>query len=216
MRTSFTYLQISACIALALVANSSNAAPLPDRPPETVLKKPVRVVDADGKPVVGARLDPWALQGPQIGQRPWRQPGFPPPTITTDPQGMATIAYPRSVDPVRQIEPKSVLCRLYHPDYADRMDFLSIDLSEKTVDNVAMLVLPRCVRVEITAISENKALPAERVYAAWNDGGLGTPDRRKITAEGRLQLPQFIGGPKELLIAYVPKDGPILFSEFEQ
>ena len=200
--------------SLVGLANSSIAAPLPDRPPETLLKKSVRVVDADGKPVAGATLDPWAIQAEQFGQRPWRPPGFPP-TITTDSDGMAKITYPRLVDPVRKIPPTSVICRLNHPDYAETFQMLGIDLSDKN-DNVATLILPRGVQVEVTATSDDKALPVEHVYAAWNDGGLGTPNRRKISADGRLQLPRFLPGPKDLLVAYVPTEGPILFSEFER
>jgi hypothetical protein len=195
-------------------ASSSMTAPSPDRPPETVVKKSVRVVDADGKPVAGATLDPWAIQADQQGQLPFRQPGLPQPIIT-DTDGMAKIAYPRLVGFAMKTSPKSVICRLYHSDYADRMDFLSLDVSQATVDNVATLILPRGARVELMALLEDKALPIEHVYAAWNDGGLGTPTRRKISAEGRLQLPQFLLGSKELLVAYAPKEGPILFSEFE-
>ena len=217
MRTLLICFVILPCLASLLVSsNRSSAADRPgqDRERLTLPEKTVRIVDADGLPVSGATLDIWAIQAEQFGQRPWRPAGLPQ-TITTDLLGMAKVPYPQFVDPVRKIEPKSVICRFNHPDYAETIMMLGIDLTDKSADSVTAVTLPRGAQLEITAIANDKPLPIDRVYAAWNDGGLGTPNRRKVNAQGRLQLPRFQPGPKELLVAYVPKEGPILFSEFE-
>jgi protocatechuate 3,4-dioxygenase beta subunit len=127
---------------------------------------------------------------------------------------MAKLPYPQVVDPIRKISPKYVLCRCYHPDYAEMME-IRVDMAETTGDNVTTVTVPRGAQVEITALANDKPLPIDGVYAAWNNGGLGIPNRRKVSTQGRLQLPRFQPGIKQLLVAYVPKDGPMLFSEFE-
>jgi hypothetical protein len=216
MRTLLICFVISPCLISLLVSASRSIAadrPGTDRAPLTPSEKTVRIVDADGVPLSGATLDPWMVRSERGGELPFRSTGRPQ-TITTDLLGMAKVPYPQ-VDPIRKIEPKTLICRFNHPDYAETMMMLGIDLTEKGADNVTTVTLPRGAQIEITAIANEKPLPIDGVYAAWNNGGLGIPNRTKVNAKGRLQLPRFQPGIKQLLVAYVPKDGPILFSEFE-
>src|SRR5262245_12960230 len=78
---------------------------------QKMLELPIRVVDADGKPVAEAKIAPWALRCSQ-GHGWWREnderAGAGPKSVVTGDDGTALVLYPRYRDFKEQIQTISV------------------------------------------------------------------------------------------------------------
>jgi hypothetical protein len=131
----------------------------------------VRVVDADGKPVAGAKITPWALRSSQ-GHGLWRADdkwaGLGPKEVVTDEGGAADVAYPYYRDYQEQIRTTSVSLFVDHPEYA-YVDHLHVDVPLQT-DGSYKVVLTRGVSLEIRPLIDKKPADMANLYAMWSDG----------------------------------------------
>ena len=78
---------------------------------QQMLELPVRVVDADGKPVANAKITPWALRS-SLGHGSWsnndKSADIGPKEVVTSKDGTATVLYPRYRDDREQVRTTGV------------------------------------------------------------------------------------------------------------
>jgi hypothetical protein len=113
-RFTVAFVLLTAITAAAVDAAESHPAAL------DMLTLPVRVVDAEGQPVAGATVVPWALRCSQ-GHGLWRPTGFggnAPPTLSTSADGRADVPYPRYTDPDEWVRTTEVTLSIDHPEFA--------------------------------------------------------------------------------------------------
>jgi hypothetical protein len=66
--------------------------------------------------------------------------------------------------------------------------------------------------VEVAALSGDKPLPIEHVYALWSSDAANGHTGTTITDDGMRRLPRLPPGPELLRLAYLPDEGEALFS----
>ena len=114
-----------AAIAISLAATSVAETPAIDcaKLPagQKLLELPVRVIDAEGKPVAKAKVTPWALRSSQ-GHGWWKSgdkvAGVGPNEVVTDENGLAVVVYPQYRDVKEHIRTIEVTLSVDHPEFA--------------------------------------------------------------------------------------------------
>jgi hypothetical protein len=215
---------VGTAILLALAGTAARSAKLraaePEAPPEEMLKKTVRIVDAHGAPIAGATVVPWAIRS-QHGHGVWSangQIGSEPPNLTTDADGKATIPCPRFIDKDKEISPQALTCRVEHPDYAETV-YNDVPVVGPERENVATITLRPGARVTVTAYAGDQVLAADDIYPLWSSPSHWSRELRsrlKINAEGWLELPRLPAGSELLRLVYLPDEGSAMFSGVRQ
>ena len=136
-----------------------------------MLELPVRVVDADGKPVANARITPWALRSSQ-GHGPWsdndKRAGVGPKEVVTGKDGTAAVLYPRYRDVQEQIRTIAVSLFVDHPKFA-YVNGLHIDVPLESKGPYEIKLTPG-VPVEIRPLIDGKPTTLDGVFLLWSDG----------------------------------------------
>ena len=170
-------------------------------------KLPVRVVDAEGKPVAGARISPWALRS-SLGHGLWgdddKGVGIGPKEVVTGADGTASILYPRCCAVQEQIRTLAVSLFVDHPEFA-YVDNLHIAVPLESQGPYEVR-LPPGVRVEIRPLIDGKAIGLDGVFLLWSDGRSwrkGAAPQK--SADGSLRVSAMPPGKNSVLV--VKTDG---------
>jgi beta-lactamase regulating signal transducer with metallopeptidase domain len=182
---------------------------------QEMLKLPVCVVDADGKPVAGAKVFPWALRSSQ-GHGWWseddKESGVGPQEVVTDVSGLAMVLYPKYRYLKEQIKTLEVTLRVDEPDYAYVDDeYVEVPLEKKGPYEVK---LKPAVRLTVQAMMDGKPASLDNVYAMWSDGRAWLPGAKpEKTADGKLKFPGMPVGKNSLLLVKLNGDRATHFSK---
>ena len=215
-------------LGLILLLSITSEAPLgttaradePPAAPEALLKKIVRVIDVEGKAVVGATVVPWAVRSAH-GHGMWSvegQVGSEPPMLTTDGDGKVTIPFPRFIDKARETPPQALTCRVEHPDYAETV-YNDVAVVDAELPNESVITLHPGARVSIAAFTADQPLDAQFVHALWSSPSHwshGSPVSGTTNDQRWRELPRLPAGTELLRLVYVPDDGPVMFSGVRQ
>lgn len=182
---------------------------------QQMLKLPVRVVDAEGKPVAKVKITPWALRCSH-GHGWWRKgderAAVDPQEVHTRDDGTATVLYPRLRDVKEQIQTLAVSLNVDHPDYAYQND-LHIDVPLETAASYE-IKLTRGVALEARPLMDGKPTNLENIYALWSDGRSWEPGAAPAkTAEGTLRFPAMAPGKNSVLLVKLEGERATHFSK---
>ncbi len=200
-----------ACLGAGLRAEEKPAETQFAAPAVETLFKTVRVVNSAGEPIAGATVVPWAIHTAR-GHGTWNTSGYgksEPPSLTTNEQGEVTLPFPRYANPAEKIPPRSLTCRISHPDYADST-YNDADVRAERIESLATFTLLPGAKIEISASANGQPLPHDHLYALWNGY---TGNDRELDDSGHLKLPQLPAGPTLFRLVYLPPDGERLFSK---
>jgi len=210
-------LVVALCAAWCLVAIAQEPATEVDAAipaGQFMVRLPVRVVDADGKPVADAKIFPWALRSSQ-GHGLWRaddkRAELGPKEVVTDESGAAEVAYPYYRDYQEQIRTTSVSLYVDHPEYA-YIDHLHIDVPLQA-DGSYKVVLTRGVSLEIRPLIEAKPADVANLYAMWSDGRSWRHGSGPVqTKDGTLLMPAMAPGKNSVLLVKLDGEHATHFS----
>jgi hypothetical protein len=182
---------------------------------QEMLALPIRVTDAEGKPVAGATVVPWALRCSQ-GHGLWCVEGFGeslPPTITTDVEGNATVPYPRFAVAKERIRTTQVTLSIDCPDFAYmRYEFIDVPL---TADGSHVVKLVVGARVEIVPMQDGKPASLDGLYIGWSDARRSQPATTYAkSADGVLRLPPMTVGSGQVMLVRLDGEHATDFSPF--
>ena len=169
---------------------------------QEMLALPICVTNAEGQPVAGAIVIPWALRCSQ-GHGSWCVEGFGdslPPTVTTDAEGKATVPYPRFAVTKERIRTTQVTLSVDHPDFAYiSSEFIDVPLSD---GGPHVTALDRGARVEIVPLQDGKLASLDGLYIEWSDARRSRAAATYAKAEdGVLWIPPMtIGSGKVRLV----------------
>ncbi len=186
-------------LALCAVTNSSSLT-AEEVSPQALLPLPVRLVDAGGEPVAGAKIIPWALRSSQ-GHGSWSkdgQGGSEPPEFTTDTEGRTEIVYPRYSYADERVRVLSVTLSIDHPDFA-YISHENIDVPRRET-GPHVVKLARGATVEVMPVQEGRPANLNGLYLKWSDDRSWKPGVSPVvTATGGLQIPTMAAGPNEVM-----------------
>jgi hypothetical protein len=170
-------------------------------PRQEMIMLPIRVVDAEGRPVAGVAIDPWALRSSQ-GHGWWhaeRTGGIGPATYTTDEAGRVDVAYPRYANLSERVTTTQVTLSLDQPEFAHQSHaYINVPRPETEPHTIT---LERGAVVEITPIEDGKPAPRAGLYAIWNDGRSWRPGiAPTVTDDGALRIPPMPAGNGQVLL----------------
>ena len=171
-------------------------------PRNQMLKLPVRVVDADNKPVANAKITPWALRSSQ-GHGLWenndKRAGVGPKEVVTSKDGIATVLYPHYRDVQEQVRTIAVSLLVDHPKFA-YVNRLHIDVPLESKGPYEIKLNPG-VPVEIRPLIDGKLTTLDDVFVLWSDGRSwlkGTALEK--SADGTLRIPAMPPGKNSVLV----------------
>ena len=184
----------------------------PDSTPAAGAEFSFTVVTADGKPVVGASVRPWAM-GVQNGSFGLPEKKFL--TVKTDTEGKAHIVIPEpgnDADLARfkhlhKADINRFALEVHHPDHPDWSEYINSNGSEK-------ITLVEPTTVEIRAHRTSDAAALDRLYPML---AATTNFTDWSQADGKLTLHRVDLASKEpwrwLRIVHAPEKGPAWFSD---
>jgi len=169
---------------------------------QEMINLPVRVVDADGKPVADAVVIPWALRCSQ-GHGSWRPDGLgdsEPPTLKTGDDGSVEVPYPKYAELDERVMTTQVTLSIDHADFA-YVDYEFIDVPLKEPPPHEAKLARGCV-VEVTPFENGQPASSGNVKALWSDGRSWKPEvSPTVTKDGALRIPAMPAGMGQLLLA---------------
>lgn len=182
-------------------------------PAHEMVMLPIRVVDADGEPVVGAEVIPWALRCSQ-GHGQWRVDGFgesEPPKLMTDAAGWADVPYPRYAVSKEQVRTTEVTLHIDHSGFAyNDSEYIEVPRTEQEPHTI---MLARGALVEIVPLQDGKPAPLEGLNAMWSDGRVWKPGVSPTsTADGALRIPRMPSGTGQVLLVRLDGERATHFS----
>jgi hypothetical protein len=182
---------------------------------QKMLTLPVRVVDAAGKPVVKAKVTPWALrssQGHGLWQKKDERAGTGPKEVVTDNDGLAAVLYPRYRDIKEQVRTIAVSLYVDHPEFAFAEDLhIDVPLEKKSPYEVK---LEAGVALEVRPRIDGKPADLANVYALWSDGrSWKTETSLQRTADGILRIPAMRPGKNSVLLVKLDGERATHFSK---
>jgi beta-lactamase regulating signal transducer with metallopeptidase domain/protocatechuate 3,4-dioxygenase beta subunit len=170
------------------------------------------VVNTQGKPVVGAKVQPWACSFVGTGGSAGLNEKLIPPT-TTDAEGMVRIVFPTVGDnPQNRLLQnfvnsgiQSLALKVEHPDYPTWSDYIF-------VQDQKPIVLQDSATIEIRAHRDHEKAPLRRLYSAlmasdfdWSEAG-GLLTIRRVDLQSKKAA-------RWLRIVHLPDTGPAWFSD---
>lgn len=175
---------------------------------QVVESLPVRVVDPEGRPVVGAVVTPWALRSSQ-GHGWWKEhndrSAMEPKAVTTNENGEATIAYPHFRDVQERTRTIGVSIFVDHPEYVFP-DAIHIDVPREEQTPYAVK-LDYGVAVELRPTISGRSVNTDDLFAFWSDGrSWRSNDSLKRTAESTLRLLPLKPAAHSVLVAELDGD----------
>jgi len=182
---------------------------------QQMLKLPVRVVDADGKPVAGVRISPWAL-GSSQGHGWWndndKPAGVGPKKVVTGVDGTATVLYPRYRNVQEQTRTLVVSLYVDHPEFTC-VDNLHIEVPLESKEPYEVKLSPG-VSVEIHPLIDGKAISLDGVFLLWSDGRFwrkgAAPEK---SAGGSLRISAMPPGKNSVLVVKIDGERATHFSK---
>jgi beta-lactamase regulating signal transducer with metallopeptidase domain len=189
--------------ALTALTDAKDTAPL---------EKKVRIVDLKGRPIVGATVTPWAIRS-ATGHGPWSAFGkgrSEPPVVTTDADGIATIRFPRYVEPEEKLPALQLTCRVEHPDFAVST-YNDVPVTPDELEKLTTIEVAPGAKVVVQPTAEGVKFERDRLFALWSSH---TPNFAvHVTADDKLELPRLAPSDELMRVAYLPQQGPAMFSE---
>jgi beta-lactamase regulating signal transducer with metallopeptidase domain len=182
---------------------------------QQMLELPVRVIDADGKPVANAKVTPWALRSSQ-GHGPWQKDdkrvGVGPKDVISGEDGTAAVLYPYYDDVQEQIRTLAVSLFVDHPQFA-YVGGLHIDVPLESKGPYE-IKLTRGVPVEIRPLIDGKRTSLDDVFLFWSDGRSWRkrPPLEKTT-DGAFRLPAMSPGKNSVLAVKLDGERATHFSK---
>jgi hypothetical protein len=167
---------------------------------QELISLPVRVVDPEGQPVVGAVVIPWALRS-ALGHGHWqadRVGGAEPPTLVTDQDGKADFVYPRYAALNEQVATTQVTLSIDHPEFAyvgyQYINVPALDMGPHAI------TLQRGVVIDLAPVENGEPAPLRDLYAMWNDGRSWKAGVAPAVVDGALRLPPIRPGNVQALL----------------
>lgn len=176
---------------------------------------PIRVLDSNGEPVLGATVTPWALRSGQ-GHSRWPSGEYDrteaqPEAVTTGVDGEATIKYPLLKDLGESVRTIGVSVFVDHRDFAFP-DAIHIDVPLEN-DSPYEVVLDNGVPVELRPTIDGDLTDMSNLFALWSDGRSWRPGNSVERTDSSLRLPPFKPGSHSVLVARLDDDRVTHFSE---
>lgn len=169
----------------------------------------LRVVDAAGDPIAGARVTPWALRSSQ-GHGGWTddgedRSGIKPETTATNNHGIAIVTYPVLRDVGEQTKTTSVSVWVEHPDYViEGGTHLDLPHDADTADPV---VLERGADLFVRPMIDGKPADPKQIVAIWSDSrSWRDPGAMQVVRTRELKFPSMKIGDGSVLLMRVFED----------
>ena len=196
--------------------------PVPDPPrieavSQQLLSFPIVVQDADGQPVEGAVLKPWALRS-SLGHGGWRPQstgGTGPQEVTTDANGHAIIKYPKFHSVDEQIAVTAVTVSIDHPNHP-HVSHEDVTVPPTSADpHVASL--PPGAAIEVTVTQDGKPINDKNIRAMLSGGRSSYGGTGATTGvDGTLRIPPLKEGAAQLMLIRVDGTKATHFSEVQK
>ena len=200
--------------ASAFAGPAGDGSPTDGNEQQEMLILPVRVVAADGQPVAGAVVNPWALRCSQ-GHGMWQLKGLgrsEPPTLTTDGEGRATVPFPKFAEPDERVLTTQVTLSIDHPEFA-YITFEFIDIPRKETDD-HVVTLNRGAPVELLPVQNGKPAALEGLYVTWSDSRSWKPEvSPTVTDDRSLRIPPIAAGAGQTLLVRLKGERATHFSQ---
>ncbi len=129
----------------------------------------------------------------------------------TDENGTVIIRFPRYAIEAEKLRPQALTCQVKHPDYADSLQN-NVEVTDGQINRLASIKLFPGAQIKIIALANGQPLPAEHLYATWNDAG----ERLLVDKSGELKTPRISAGPNLFRFVYLPDKREPLFSEVQE
>lgn len=183
---------------------------------QQLLSFPIVVKDADGQPIKGAVLKPWALRS-SLGHGGWRAEstgGTEPQEVTTDANGHAVVEYPKFHSLDEQIAVTAVTVSIDHPDHP-HVSHEDVTVPATSTDpHIASM--PRGAAIEVNVTKDGQPFHDEKVVAMWSGGGgFGDGQDTLLHNGGTLRIPPLKEGPGQLMLIRIHGTKATHFSSIE-
>lgn len=159
-----------------------------DEAPEELRTFSFQVLDPDGQPLPGAALIPWAVRSAR-GHGLWRPQNDPrrkPPTVVTDDNGLAVVAYPRFRDTDEQIKVTAVTVSVNHPKFVFS-GYEDVAVPRATDEPYVVRVKSGGV-LELTPLVDGRPAPPEGLHAMVSDSRNMPSAQYTWTNDGAVRL----------------------------
>jgi len=176
----------------------------------------ILVKDANGQPVEGAAVKPWAVRS-SMGHGLWNgdyTKGTKPEETITDANGVATVTYPKYRNAEEQVAVTAVTVSIDHPDHP-RISHEDVTVPPDSQDpHVA--TLPRGTAIEVTVKQDGKPVNDKNLQMVVTGnrtdyGGTGIA----INDDGTIRVPPLKEGAGQLLLFRLDEEQVTHFSAIE-
>ena len=218
MRGNFLFVVRSLSVTFFVLALYSigSAVEKPDHefPKEAgeILTLQAQVTDADGNPIEGVKVKPWALRCSQ-GHGGWRKSGFghsEPPLLETNVNGRVEVPYPRFTFPEERVRTTQVTLSLDHPDY-NYVSYEDVDVPLE--EPIHSAKLEKGISLEVEPYIDGELADHQNIYAFWSDGrSWGSNSELIWTADGALRIPSMPVGKAQVLLVQLEGERATHFS----
>ena len=182
-------------------SSSAETPPRIESVTQQTLTFSIQVTDANGQPVKGAVLKPWALRS-SLGHGSWRakptgDPG--PKETTTNAEGIAAVVYPKYHSVEEQVVVTAVTVSINHPDHP-HVSHEDVTVPATSTDpHVASL--PRGAAVEVSVTLNGEPVIDKNIRASWTGmrnfyGGTDIA----IRDDGTVRIPPLTEGLGQLML----------------
>jgi hypothetical protein len=169
------------------------------------LELPVRVVDENGRPVAGARVNPWALRSSQ-GHGLWRAKDkgaeLDPVEVRTDAKGEAIVNYPKFRSLRESVRTIGVSLAVNHPEFAYAGD-LHIDVPLEK-DGLHEIKLKAGVALEVRPLVNGQSPSKEdfeNIFVQWSDVRSRMPENGLQRLDGGVfRIPALAPGQNSVML----------------
>lgn len=177
----------------------------------------IQVVDDDGNPIAGAKVNPWALQSSQ-GHGGWadnlgNRTKMLPEAVLTGQDGMATIKYPFYGDVTERVRTTGVSITVSHPHFTAPEDSIHINDLPRDDSEVYKVELKKGVVLKLLPTINGKPAVMDNLFTMWSEtrshSARAKPEK---TQPGTLRLPPMRAGKNSVLIAVIENDRATHFS----
>ena len=205
---------IVAFLASASVLGAEEPAP---EPQPLDLRKRVQVVDTDGNPVAGARIEPYGMQSNLAGG-PWSLKGMgqsEPVVVESGEDGFAEISFPRYANHVDRTPVDGLICRVIHPEYAELVEAVArVQGAQRDAISAFVMRPGAAIEVHLDVPPGLPMLFPGEVHVHWSSDYSMTSGRPSEVSPNVYRLPRLPAGQELLRAVVIPRNGfPVLFSD---